>query len=448
MIGDLVVAHGMSGGRSVPVPFGFAVVGAGIAVFLSFAIAAILRKESVLTGGAAGRILPDQLQRFLDSRLTRAALRALGLTGAVFFFAAAAYGSTDPNINPAPGIVYIFFWFGLVPLSLLFGPVWKLLNPLRTLHRLITLLAGVPVGRGIRTLPAWVGYWPAAVGLLAFTWLELVAPRGDQPRVLLGFFVLYAVGHLTAATVFGAQWFERADTFEAYSTLAGRLAPLGRRADGRLALRNPFDGLDSIRPEPGLVAFVCTWLGSTAYDGFTRSGIWRSILRFGVENNVVPLDGNAIKSLGFVLAIAFTTGLFVACTALAGAFGGTGGRDLPCRFAHSLVPIAIGYTIAHYFTLAVFAGQRTAVLVSDPLDTGADIFGTAGYQPDYAVISNTEIAVVQISAVILGHIVGVVAAHDRSARLFSRRRAVASQVPLMVLMVGYTVAGLSLLFAA
>ena len=444
---SIVLAHGLSGGRDVPIPFGFAVIGAAVAVFLSFVVATLLQKESVLTGGASGRAVAPGLQRILDSSILRGALRVLGLGGAVFFFVAAAYGSTDPNINPAPGIVYVFFWFGLVPLSLLFGPVWKLLNPLRTLHRCITTLGGLPAGTGVRPLPLWVGYWPAALGLLAFTWLELVAPRGDQPRVLLLFFGLYAIGHLVAATVFGSEWFDRADAFEAYSTLAGRLAPVGRRTDGRLALRNPFDGLDSIRPEAGLVAFVCVWLGSTAYDGFTRSAAWREILQFGLGNNLMPLNADAVKAVGFALTISVTTALFIGCTALAGSFGGSGIRGLPQRFVHSLVPIAIGYTIAHYFTLAVFAGQRTAVLASDPLDTGADLFGTAGYEPDYTVISNHEVALVQIAAVVGGHILGVVAAHDRSARLFARRRAVATQIPLMALMLSYTVAGLSLLFA-
>jgi hypothetical protein len=104
-----------------------------------------------------------------------------------------------------------------------------------------------------------------------------VAPASDQPRVLLLFFLVYGVVHLVASALFGAAWFDRADAFEAYSSLAGRLAPLGRRDDGRLVWRNPFDGLDGLRLEPGLVAVVCVWLGSTAYDGFSRSVVWGGV---------------------------------------------------------------------------------------------------------------------------------------------------------------------------
>lgn len=446
----LVLAHGLGGRQDLPIPLGFAVTGAGLAVLVSFAALALLWKGSRLRGAAAGRPLPAGLERVLDAGATRAVLRGVGLAGAALFVVAAAYGPPDPLVNPAPGIVYVFFWVGLVPLSLLFGPVWKLLNPLRTLHLLIARIAGSPPGQGVLELPRRLGYWPAAAGLLAFTWLELVAPAGDQPRVLLLFFVGYAVAHLIAAAVFGSSWFDRADAFEAYSTLAGRLSPLGRRGDGRLVLRNPFDGLDGVRLDPGLVAVVCVWLGSTAYDGFSRSGAWGAILGRALEAGLfgTAVAPATVKTVAFVVAIALAAALYVACTAAATRLGTAQRRALPQQFAHTLVPIAIGYTVAHYFSLVVFAGQRTLALMSDPLDNGADLFGTAGLQPDYTAVSATAIATIQVAAVVLGHVLGVVAAHDRAARLFPRRQAVAGQVPLLVLMVGYTVGGLSLLFAA
>ncbi|MGQ0632354.1 MAG: hypothetical protein ACT4P1_15135 [Sporichthyaceae bacterium] len=447
--GDAVVlAHGLSGGRDVPISLTLAMTGAGLAVLLSFVIMAALWRTSVLRGSAAGRPLPGWFQRAADSRVTRAALRGLGLALAVYFVAAAAYGPDDPLVNPTAGVVYIFFWVGLIPASLLFGPVWRLLNPLRTLHQLIALIAGQGAGRGLRPLPERIGYWPAAAGLLVFTWIELVAPASDQPRVLLQFFGLYAVVHLIAASIYGAQWFERADAFEAYSNLTARLSPLGRRDDGLLVLRNPFDGLDSVRLAPGLVALVCIWLGSTAYDGFTRSGAWRTIVREGLAAGVVPYDADGIKTIGFVVIIALATGLYVGSTALAARLGGGRAREMPGQFSHSLVPIAIGYTLAHYFSLAVFAGQRTVALASDPLDNGSNLFGTANYEPDYAILSDAQIAVIQVAAVITGHVLGAVAAHDRAARLFSHERAVTSQLPLLGLMLAYTTGGLSLLFAS
>lgn len=49
--------------------------------------------------------------------------------------------------------------------------------------------------------------------------------------------------------------------------------------------------------------------------------------------------------------------------------------------------------------------------------------------------------------IITGHVVGTVLAHDRALSLFPRPTAVLGQIPLLVLMVVYTVAGLLLLFS-
>lgn len=437
-----LLAHGITGRQDLPIPLTFAVTGAAVAVLISFVAMALLWKTSRLRGEDAGRPLPLGLQRAADSTPLRMSLRVFVLLATAFVGVAAARGPQDTLINPTAGMVYVFFWVGLVPLSLLFGPVWKLVNPLRTVHLVLARIVGVDPDQELVRLPSWIGHWPAAVGLLAFTWLELVYPAGNHPRVLLIFFGLYGTVHLFATGLFGASWLARADTFEVYSSLIGRLAPIGRRSDGQLVLRNPFDGLDGIRLEPGLVAVVCVLLGATAYDGFSRSVFWANIAQSGL------LSGTAVATFAFLAAILLAAALYVACTVLATKLGTPRRLALPQQFAHSLVPIAVGYLVAHYFSLLVFGSQQTVVLASDPLDTGADLFGAAGLQVDFSLVSPTTIAVVQVVAVVTGHILGVVAAHDRAARLFPRRQAVAGQVPLLVLMVSYTVGGLSLLFAA
>ena len=120
---------------------------------------------------------------------------------------------------------------------------------------------------------------------------------------------------------------------------------------------------------------------------------------------------------------------------------------LATNFAHSLVPIATGYLIAHYFSLLVFAGQQAFINASDPLSNGSNWFGLADRAVDYNVVSVQAIAVIQVSAIVTGHVLGVFAAHDRAVRIFPHRQALVGQVPMMVLMIGYTFGGLSLLFA-
>src|SRR5205085_7928504 len=89
-------------------------------------------------------------------------------------------------------------------------------------------------------------------------------------------------------------------------------------------------------------------------------------------------------------------------------------RELLGRFAHSLIPIAFAYALAHYFSLLVFQGQAMGYLISDPLGKGSDLFGTAGSGIDYNAISGDTIWYVQVGALVCGHVAGLVLAHDRA----------------------------------
>jgi hypothetical protein len=294
---------------------------------------------------------------------------------------------------------------------------------------------------GLFTLPSWLGYWPAAISLFSFVWLELAAPDRDTTGVLRAYFAGYAGVHLLAAAAFGSRWFDRGDGFEVYSALIGRLSPFGRRADGRLVVRNPLEGLDGLRAEPGLAATVCVLLGSTAFDGFSNSPSW---IQWTQESTLSP---TATATLGLLAVILVVGAAYALAAWLSGALGTAEHRALPQQFAHSLVPIAVGYLVAHYFSLLLFGGQQTLIWASDPLVNGSNLFGTAEVGVNFALVSTTTIAVVQVLAVVTGHLLGVVAAHDRAVRLFPRAHAMTGQLPMLFLMVGYTIGGLTLLFA-
>ncbi|ASU81844.1 hypothetical protein CDO52_02720 [Nocardiopsis gilva YIM 90087] len=436
----LVLAHGVGGREDLPLPFSYALTGAAIALVVSFAALGLLWRRPKLTGVAAGRPLPRHLASALDGPVLRWALRVLGLAVTAFVAVAAVLGRDDA-LNPVPGFVYVLLWVGLVPASLLFGPVWRLLNPLRTIHRGLAFLLRTPPERGVWAYPDRLGYWPAAAGLLAFTWLELVWPHSSDLASLRLWFACYATAQLLGALAFGDRWFERGDAFEVYSSLIGRLSPLGRRRDGRLVVRNPFDGLDGLAPMAGLAGVVAVMLGTTAYDSVSNAPWWMSFM------GSAPLPDILVGTLGLLIAVALAAALLASGAGAAGAIGGSRFSGLPTAFAHSVVPVAVGYLVAHYFSLLLFEGQRTLILASDPLGTGADLFGTAEHGVDFNVVTPATIALVQVIAVVTGHVLGVIAAHDRALRLFPARRAVASQLPLLALMVAYTVGGLTLLFA-
>jgi hypothetical protein len=221
----------------------------------------------------------------------------------------------------------------------------------------------------------------------------------------------------------------------------GHLSPLGRRpADGRLVVRNPLQGLDTIKAEPGLAALVCVMLGSTAFDGLSRTTHW---LTFTAE---APVGLLTTGTGGLVVVVVVVFCAYLLATRLAGRLGGSS-RALPGLFAHSIVPIALGYVIAHYWSFLIINGQLTLIHLSDPLGRGDDWLGTAGRGVDMTLVTPRFVAVLQVVAVVSGHVVGVFAAHDRAVKLFPRRHATLGQLPLLVLMVGYTVFGLFVLFS-
>ncbi|GIH22169.1 hypothetical protein Aph01nite_04790 [Acrocarpospora phusangensis] len=464
---EMVLAHGVGGRQDLPIPFEAAVAGAAVALVVSFAALGFAWREPRLAG------VPSYL-----GRSSSWVPQAVGLVVAAYFCVGLLFGPDTPD-NPTAGVFYVLFWVGLVPLSLVFGPIWRNFNPLRTLHRLACALLRRDPDQGWRRLSPRVGYWPATAGLLAFVWLELVAPDRATLPVISLWLALYVVATLTGAAIYGAQWFDKGDAFEAYSTLIGSLSPITRvpppasrkakarsaastnprskggkstdrakRAPGtrsgnayKLAWRNPLDGMAGLAYAPGLPALVIVLLGSTMYDSVSNAPVW---VQFVQESDLpAPLMG----TFGLLAVIGLVLALFLGATTWAARLGGATPATTAGELAHSLVPIAVGYLVAHYFTLFLFEGQHTLALLSDPLDTGANWLGTANWTLQSMGATPASIAMLQVTVIVIGHVLGTVLAHDRALTLFPHRTAVVGQIPLMALMVIYTVAGLLFLFA-
>jgi hypothetical protein len=243
---------------------------------------------------------------------------------------------------------------------------------------------------------------------------------------------------LALAAWFGEEWFAHGDGFEVYSTLIARLSPWGRRDDGRLVLRNPLANA-TVAPEvPGLTAVVVVLLGSTAFDGLSRTVFW--------QTGPGAADDAWSGTVGLLAMNAVVAVLYVVGARLSGRLAGQPGSVQPGRYAGTVVPIALGYTVAHYFSLLMLDGQSTWILASNPFgQAGVDLFGTYGNVVDLTAVSSDAIALVQVGAIVLGHVIGVTLAHERA--LLSARRARASdQLPLVIVMVLFTIVGLGLLF--
>ena len=436
-----ISAHGLGGAKDLPIPSELAIAGAVAALVISFTVLAIAWREPRYDAATSGRPAPAWLDRLVSSRALAVAGRVFGMVVFLYVGAAAVFGK-DSLINPFLGTFYVLLWVGLVPASLLLGPFFRAVSPARTISMLFARISGVPEGEGLRAYPERLGYWPAALGLFSFVWLELVYPNATDVGPVRLWCAAYLGIMLIGSAVWGTTFLARADPFEVYSSLVGKLSIWGRR-EGRLVVRSPLANLDTVVARPGLVAVVGVLFGSTAFDSFRESTPWLKLVQSMSGSRMLP-DTLALVAFSAGVAIILTI-----ATMATGVTSDTPRRALPDLFAHSVVPIVVGYVVAHYLTYFVEYGQRTLIDLSDPFSRGDDYLGTADLQINYWLSAHpTFLAVTKVLAVALGHVVGVVAAHDRAIRLLPRRHQLTGQLPLLLAMVAFTVGGLYLLFAA
>ncbi|NEW38128.1 hypothetical protein GV792_00260 [Nocardia cyriacigeorgica] len=442
-----VLAHGISGATDLPIPLSYALIGAAWALTFSFAVLAFAWREPRLNPDSPGVALPGPARIVIDSRLTRALLGAVGLIGAIGVIVVGFAGSQDPADNPVPGLVYIFVWVGVPVASLVVGPVWKVVSPPRTVHRLLRRITGRTPEEGLFRYPGSWGNRPAAVGLFSFVWLELAFPEPGSVLAVTVWFTGYLLVNTAGLVAFGTAWAERGDPLEVYSSLLARLSPLARGRDRTIVLRWPLNNLAGTPALLGSVAVAATLLGSTAFDSFSMFTSWRNLLiEVGGDSTLIT---TLLRTAGLLGFIAVVGGIFILATRATGGLTREQRASLPIRLAHSLTPIVAGYIVAHYLTFLVEKGQATLILCADPFQRGWNIAGLADLDVQY-ILSNhpSVLATIKVIAVLAGHILGVAAAHDRCLRLLPPRHRLTGQLALMVTMVGFTFTGLYLLFEA
>jgi hypothetical protein len=440
----VIDAHGIGGQADLPIPLQLAVSGAVAALVLSFTVLVVAWRRPRYAGPdgiAGGRPVPDLLSRVVLSPGMRVALRVVGFVVFLYAVATAVFG-IDQLTNPFFGIVYIWLWVAVPVASVLVGPVWKAISPVRTISELLSGATGGDPERGIREYPEWLGLWPAAVGLYAFVWLELVFENRDVLADVRLWFTVYVAVMLVGGAVFGSRFHERADPFEVYSTLVSRLSPWAV-VDGRVVLRSPLANLATTPPSPGLVAVIGVLFGSTAFDSFSGSIFW---LKW-VYN--APVHAWVMYNLGLLAFCAAAALLFALGCSLTPVGPELRRSELPRLLAHSMVPIIAAYIVAHYLTFLVDYGWQTVARASDPFGKGWDILGTASLTPGYWFSYHpTLLATVKVVAVVAGHVTAAVLAHDRAIRLLPTKHQINGQLPLLFTMVGFTAGGLYLLFSA
>ena len=229
-----VFAHGIGGSKDLPIPLELTIAGAVAALTVSFTVLAIAWRTPRYDGDRTGRPAPARLARVVDSRAWFVGWRAFGML-AFGYTVMCAVGGEDSLINPLFGIFYVLLWVGFVPASLLFGPAYKAISPVRTINAAFAKLTGGDPDEGVFTYPERLGYWPAAVGLYLFVWMELVYPFATELGPVRLWCAVYVAVMLLGGALFGNTFYEHADPFEVYSTLVSRMSVWGRRKQAALA---------------------------------------------------------------------------------------------------------------------------------------------------------------------------------------------------------------------
>ncbi|HEV3379247.1 MAG TPA: hypothetical protein VG126_18380 [Thermoleophilaceae bacterium] len=440
-------AHGLVQRANLPIPewlFGWA---AAVVLLVSFVALALLWPEPKLTRDR-WRPLPGPLGRALGSRVLEAVCGVAGVALLAVVVVSGLAGTQSPLDNFAPSFIFIVFWVGLVFASALFGNVFAALSPWRAIGR----AAGWAVTRARdgrppshRPYPERLGRWPAALGILAFTWIELASEWSEDPRMLAIAVLGYTVIALAAQTVFGVEtWTRRGEAFAVYFDLFARISPFERR-DGVVGVRPLLAGLPRLDPVPGTVALILIMIGTVTFDGLSQGQLWTDLT--GDWAFDAP---RLVNTVGLLVGVALVSAFYA--VGVAGARSVGGNRDAPelrRAFIHSLVPIAMVYVAAHYLTFLLFEGQSIAYLASDPLGEGWDLFGTASAAIDYGALSQNQAWYLQVGFVVAGHVAALVLAHDRALSLYpGSRLAVRSQYWMLAVMVGFTTLALWLLAAA
>jgi hypothetical protein len=421
-----VLAHGLGGSTDLPIPLSYALIGAAWALTFTFAIVAVAWRRPRFDPDKPGRTLPRWVTTVVDAPATRWVVAIAALLFAVWVAVAAVFGQQGAD-NPLPGVFYVLLWVGLVALSLAVGPVWRAISPVRTVHRLL--------GQWSLSLryPEWAGYWPAAVGLFAFVWLELASPDPGSLGAIKVWLLVYLVVTLAGALCCGTRWCARVDPFEVYSVVASRLSVLRRNHDGRMAIGNPFDHLPSLPVRAGTLTVLAVLLGSTAFDSFSATPQWRG---FVDDHTDSVATATLLRTAGLVVFAGVVVGTFWLAARATGGVDAQRRRELPGLMAHSLIPIVIGYVFAHYLTYLVERGQQTVI----------QLFGLGAHVHYVLSMHPSLLASIKVSCVVAGHIAAVVAAHDRALRLLPAGHQLTGQLAMMLVMVGYTFTGLYLLF--
>jgi hypothetical protein len=437
-------AHASEQGFVLLLPTGFYILAGTTSVALTIFLVALLPQ-----GMLRAIFRPRSLLLWHASPGWRIITSCLSFAVLIWLIWVGMTGSRDPLSNPLPLFIWTLWWIGFVALQGLIGDLWRWVNPWTGPVAVTRSVLGL---RPFMRFPVLLGHSLAIVSFLGIIAFLLADAAPSDPARLAGFVGGYWLFSYLAVLAFGPRWLCRAEGVSVLMRAYAGMALFGRSGKC-LALGLPgWQVLKRGVPAPGMAVFILLMLGSGSFDGLNETFWWLDLI--GVNPLEFPgrsavrvqnLTGLLIANLALITLFLLTLRLGLA---LIGSSMGLGRAF--CLFAPSILPIALGYHIAHYLPSFLVDGQYALAAISDPLASGADLLGlgqfyvTTGFFNTQATVR--VIWLTQAAAVISGHIGAVMLAHAIAVRHFGPgRRAALSQLPLALFMIFYTLFGLWLL---
>ena len=450
-----ILLHGFGQRYDLPISLALYLYAAAGVVVISFVLVVLFSGDQV---GAKALQYPRRpvpaLASIARSRWPWIVGGIVGVAGLLAIVITGLFGSSNPVLNPAEYLTWIYFWAGLVILSGLVGNLWSLVNPWAAIYDALNRLARIgPVW----TLPS-VGVWPAAAAYFAFACLELTTGMANRPWLVATLALVYSAVTLAGMILFGRdEWLEHCEGFTVLFSIVGRFGPVEAERDetGRIAMvyLRPW-GVGLLKPSPtgwDRVIFVILMLSTLAFDGILATPAWQDFT-VALEPIWLPMGAFGfffVRTVGLVLlTIAFLL-VFITFMELV-VYLGKRNVDLKATvsaFALTLVPIALVYNAAHNYSYLVVQAQGLIPLLNDPLARGWQLWpAVAGFKPSFALAQASTVWYAQVVLIVLGHVIAVYLAHLRAGERFrTAQRALLSQYPMLLLMVMYTMTSLWIL---
>jgi len=449
-----VAAHASERGFILLLPTRYYLIGGTLAVLASALLVGLIRSplNLRLSGVSATARFKAQDFRIITSVLSCLCLLLLILTG---FF-----GNTDPLDNPLPLTIWTMGWVMLTVTHAVFGNLWSYLNPWTGLLQVLKIPDGILVNttsESSRNQTA-KSCWPAMIIFILFAWFELVSLSPEDPVTLARTVSLYWVGTLVAMILFGERyWLKHGEPFAVFFYFISLLSPFTRVKQSapshNNAIKIAWPG-SRILDHPALHwsagIFILITLSAVSFDGVNKTFWWLNLhqinpLAFEGRSSVMVINTRGLLVAMLTLSTAYLLAVWLGWRWAA--------KPIPLtlpfsQFALAIIPISLGYHLAHYLTQVLVNTQYLIKALADPFDSGLNLGGLADFSVSTSFLSNHHsvelIWKIQLFLIVLGHIVSVFIAHLLALKIY-QERAVAGQLPLALLMVLYTLFGLWLL---